>query len=131
MEFKVQRQTGLTKIILCIFSFKIEDELKKQLEERIPDRYYSETGIAKAMDKVQDYFDCCGINSISDWSKAVGTNQDVPASCCKDGESGCTKRTWTSYNTSPSGTRAQYNQGVSNILNILLIIKFIKNVRII
>lgn len=85
----------------------IEDELKDQLEKRIPDRYYSESGIEKAMDKIQKHFDCCGVASINDWNKNVNGNHFVPASCCRDDANGCTKRTWVAYLLNQS----QYNKG--------------------
>jgi len=53
-----------------VFS-QINVELKDQLEQRIPERYYEETAIRVAVNKVQQHFKCCGLYNSTDWGKPV------------------------------------------------------------
>lgn len=82
--------------------FQLEGELKEQLEKRIPERY-NEVGIQKAMDAIQENFECCGVNNISDWA---GTR--IPKSCCRPNATSCIAATFNS-----TIYRSEYFQGVS------------------
>lgn len=64
----------------------VESELKKQLDDRIPERY-GEVGIRNAMDAIQKEFKCCGVNNISDWRS--GSPPKIPKSCCKPAVTSC------------------------------------------
>jgi len=73
-------------IAAYVWRGEIEDELRIQIEKRIPERYYSETGVSKAMNSIQKHFECCGIDKIEDWAPQVGVNSNVGSvdgSCCK------------------------------------------------
>ena len=63
---------------------EVEEKVKEMLKERIPDRYEKEEGLQRAIDKVQDTFNCCGVDGINDWNY-------VPDSCCKNDQS-CPKK---------------------------------------
>lgn len=85
---------------------EIKDELRKQLEERIPDLYYTETGIWNAMNAIQKEFACCGVNGITDWGKDGAAKKEIHETCCKLSVTGCQTRAYTteadilrSYNT--------------------------------
>lgn len=81
-----------TGIAAYVMRGEVKDELRKQLEERIPSRFYKEDGIFSAMNSIQRHFDCCGVNNITDWKKP-SQNRDgnpvaeVQSSCCIDDRS--------------------------------------------
>lgn len=103
-------------IAAYVWRGEIEDELKKELLERVPFRYHKEDGVLRAVNSIQDHFDCCGVDSFKDWSKPAEDSTgksitEVPESCCiNSGQSGstptCTKRAYSAALL----LQAEYNQ---------------------
>ena len=90
---------------IVIHFLQVESELKKQLDDRIPERY-GEVGIRNAMDAIQKEFKCCGVNNISDWRS--GSPPKIPKSCCKPAVTSCDE-----VNFDGSETLSNYFQKVS------------------
>jgi len=65
---------------------KVEGMMRTGMEDSMTNYGKPENeGVTKAWNKVQETFDCCGVNSYKDWSKFNSTY--VPESCCKVRES--------------------------------------------
>ncbi|XP_065064653.1 uncharacterized protein LOC135690892 [Rhopilema esculentum] len=63
---------------------KIETEVRKDLNVTIHEKYSVESGATQAIDKMQEFFKCCGNNNVDDWkySKYYVSKGYVPESCC-------------------------------------------------
>lgn len=59
----------------------IEDEINKVLYDSM-ERYNGDSGVQKTWNKIQEEFECCGVNSTLDWKEKA--NATIPDSCCKD-----------------------------------------------
>lgn len=70
-----------------VYKDDVGDTLQKELLTGLKKNYAQEDekGFTEAWDHIQTNFECCGVNSPSDWYKIdVWSNVDrVPASCCK------------------------------------------------
>lgn len=105
-----------------IWRGEVEDELLKQVTERIPGRYYKEDGVMKAMNAIQKEFKCCGVHSISDWRIVAKDNSGasmskIDASCCiMDSKvagynSNCVTKTYLDYLNSNVLQAQYYSKG--------------------
>lgn len=69
---------------------ELEENLLEQIKKRVPGRYYGkEEGVRKSVDAIQDWGNCCGVNSAMDYFKnpltEISDRPDyVPESCCQD-----------------------------------------------
>lgn len=62
---------------------KIEDEIDEKLGDALKNyKKDGYEGVTKAWNKLQEEFECCGINSADDWKASSDLNQP-PTSCCK------------------------------------------------
>ncbi|XP_047135128.1 tetraspanin-9 isoform X1 [Hydra vulgaris] len=72
----------------------IKSELKTEIKKRIPSLYYKQEDVQKAMNTIQQTFNCCGIDSLEDWSVSAPDSNgksmaQVDGTCCKkSGENG-------------------------------------------
>lgn len=65
-----------------IAGFVLKDEIEKTVDTKLKEtlsRYNSTGNVRTAWDKLQEEFDCCGVNGSSDWTTA---NTTIPESCC-------------------------------------------------
>lgn len=65
---------------------KMEEYAKKALEDGIK-KYFDDGEQAKAIDRVQKQFKCCGVNGYMDYPHS--SNTTFPSSCCKDEKKNC------------------------------------------
>jgi len=93
----------LCEIVAAIIAFVYHDSLTQEIEVDLVknmNKNYNEAGqeaFTKAVDEMQQNFQCCGVASYSDWqnSKFIKTNEDglkTPESCCKSPSPGCSVR---------------------------------------
>lgn len=72
---------------------KIEDEVKHVLTDAM--KNYGEDGhegVTDTWKKLQEEFECCGVNNYSDWTTVAKLNRtDLPKSCCKEKDCDVTK----------------------------------------
>jgi len=83
----------------------IEENLRKEILERIPSKFYTDPAIRAAMDLVQKEFSCCGVDGASTYNRA-GQTSWVPKSCCKKTSTICKQE---SDYTSSLSRRNRYN----------------------
>jgi len=93
----------LCEITGAIIAFVYHETLSTELEVDLVknmNKNYNETGqesFSKAVDEMQQNFQCCGVTSYADWqhSKFIKTNQQglkTPISCCKSPSELCSVR---------------------------------------
>jgi len=87
---------GITAFVYRLnISSKLEADLQNSLNLNYA-RNDSEA-LTAAVDQMQQKFQCCGVNSYSDWQKSYFIKQDnpeslkTPESCCKSMSAGCSK----------------------------------------
>lgn len=63
---------------------KIETKVRQDLNATIHTKYGNDAGSTKAIDKLQDYFKCCGNTVFTDWtySQYFKKKLHYPQSCC-------------------------------------------------
>ncbi|XP_066927565.1 tetraspanin-9-like [Clytia hemisphaerica] len=101
-----------------IWREKINEELKDQLEQRIPERYYTETAVELAVNKIQSHFKCCGLYNSSDWGKTTASTNEpmIDQSCCiqdsahSNYNSNCVSRPWGSIQADDEKLLKEYYQ---------------------
>jgi len=100
---------------------KIETEVKKDLNVTIHEKYGKEEGTTKAIDKMQEYFKCCGNAMYQDWRYSqyyLDNKYKYPPSCCMK-----SKRTDTcGGDTKNLNQRGCYEEVKNFLLEHLLII---------
>eukprot|EP00794_Sanderia_malayensis_P018909 gene18909-20812_t len=64
---------------------KIDMKIREDLNNAIHTKYEKDEGTRKAIDKMQEYFKCCGSADYQDWrtSDYYKQNSKYPLSCCK------------------------------------------------
>ncbi|GFO05594.1 tetraspanin [Plakobranchus ocellatus] len=108
-----------------IAAFVLRDDIESEIEQVLSDaqKNYNTTGhdgVTSAWDKLQEEFDCCGVQNFSDW-KSVLPNKP-PASCCKEDvtDDQCSGRSYT--NTVPiytEGCRASFEKYLKDKVAII------------
>lgn len=100
-----------------IFRDRLNSELKSQLEDRIPERYYKESGIETAVNKIQEHFQCCGLYRLEDWGNTTFGSPRVDESCCITDSNhikynaNCLTRPWSSIDQNSALKDEYYQQG--------------------
>jgi len=71
---------------------QIEDEVKHVLEDAMKNyKQPGHDGVTSTWDKLQEEFQCCGVNNASDWKDPKMGNTTIPPSCCKEASCDPTK----------------------------------------
>uniref|UniRef100_G3NP59 Tetraspanin n=1 Tax=Gasterosteus aculeatus aculeatus TaxID=481459 RepID=G3NP59_GASAC len=84
-------------LIVCFpFCYQLDQELRQNLKGTMQQKYQQpgEESITRAVDKLQQEFQCCGSQNSSDWRDSVwiqsaGNERLVPDSCCKSPSALC------------------------------------------
>nr|XP_040017960.1 CD151 antigen isoform X1 [Gasterosteus aculeatus aculeatus] len=78
------------------FCYQLDQELRQNLKGTMQQKYQQpgEESITRAVDKLQQEFQCCGSQNSSDWRDSVwiqsaGNERLVPDSCCKSPSALC------------------------------------------
>nr|KAG5688156.1 hypothetical protein BaRGS_028449 [Batillaria attramentaria] len=72
-----------------IAAYVLQDDIEAEVSKTLLDaeqNYNTSGGVQKSWDLLQRDFNCCGVNSSSEWLKHL--NNTYPQSCCKD-EANC------------------------------------------
>jgi len=69
-------------------------------------------GVTKAWDKLQDEFDCCGVDNATDWKAVLPANP--PESCCADVAATCTYT-----NAYPKGCKTAFEDWLKDKIAIV------------
>ena len=86
-------------ILAFVYHESIHDELSTTMRKNL-NKNYNQTGqdaLSKAVDMMQQDFQCCGVTTYSDWSESAYIKQNkeglkVPTSCCKTPSPTCSRR---------------------------------------
>ncbi|CAL1532095.1 unnamed protein product [Lymnaea stagnalis] len=91
-------------VLAYIYESAIHQELTRNLNTTINQKYFLDDDVTKAVDLMQTTFDCCGATSSSDWVFSkwmvnISPNDSslVPASCCTSGNSTCSVTLGSAY----------------------------------
>lgn len=80
-------------VLAYMYEGAIHEELSRNLNVTINNKYHFDREITRAVDHMQTTFKCCGTSGISDWqySRWARTNATdlVPASCCISPNASC------------------------------------------
>ncbi|XP_060568079.1 CD151 antigen-like [Ruditapes philippinarum] len=85
-------------VLAYMYNGVISEELTRNLNETMMEKYNFDVKVTKAIDDMQQEFFCCGSNSFEDWkySKWLKENKDeqhkTPDSCCKSEDQLCAIR---------------------------------------
>lgn len=72
-----------------VFKDKVKSEFNKSLNQHMQN-YLKDNSTAKALDRWQERFQCCGATNYTDWGNISGMSMDrVPDSCCINVTAGC------------------------------------------
>eukprot|EP00092_Neocalanus_flemingeri_P039712 GFUD01043246.1.p1 GENE.GFUD01043246.1~~GFUD01043246.1.p1 ORF type:complete len:280 (+),score=76.70 GFUD01043246.1:88-927(+) len=90
----------MVESVIGLMSYVYQEQIGRDLSDKLVDtfilRYDTDKHVMQAVDRVQQQFQCCGVNSFSDWSaspwKTDHPGLRVPDSCCKTQSLGCGER---------------------------------------
>ncbi|XP_070596557.1 CD63 antigen [Erythrolamprus reginae] len=83
----------LVEIAAAITGYIFKDKVKAVIKDEIHQEMnnYNISAVKKSLDTLQQKYNCCGINSYTDWYNVTDFKPgEVPASCCKK-DMNCTK----------------------------------------
>jgi len=142
------------QVVVGILAYVYRDRAIEKFGERIGfavPEYTRHDGIKKAVDKIQDYWNCCGIKEYKDWDKndvfkCNGGSCSVPDSCCVESKEKCGQslrrnpnnnlqvrgcegefRTWVEHKLDVIGATA-LAMAILHILGIFVVYMFITKV---
>ncbi|BFZ03989.1 hypothetical protein BsWGS_07028 [Bradybaena similaris] len=84
-------------VLAYMYESTIHEELARNLNQTIANKYYLDTDVTRAVDHMQTTFQCCGVSGFSDWETSVWAVERrlmnetslVPISCCVLHNSSC------------------------------------------
>jgi len=104
-----------------IFKEKVQDGFEKGMKDGLA-IYGSDKTKTEALDNMQRGLGCCGMMNYTDWfktpweKKQSGTNV-VPATCCKDGSTSCTRSNLPPvYNKNSTAKFEIYTEGCYSLV---------------
>ncbi|XP_063051747.1 tetraspanin 36 [Engraulis encrasicolus] len=112
--------------VLCgfLFSRRIKGSLEQSMSLTFG-KYDGNSAASKAVDTLQEKFECCGVTNYTNWSNTTwyrSHNNTVPASCCKNATGVCPKTLDQPTFLNTQGCEAKVEKAIQDVLSYALLV---------